>query len=732
MEGIINNRSARRKHDLRAAGAGGLFAQRARAILLCLFFVHLASTFFFISPADIINERPIVTLDHSFHYYQAWRAKRVLISTGELTAYDPYFMAGFPSAIFDLDVKGAEVFCSIFPEGQLARGLKLFILICYLSMVFTVYTGARLLGFRTQESLFAVGALLVFWHWGRPFASHFRYAGMFEFIFVSHLSILVAGLFRRFMRTGERLWFFVIGPLVFLVHPTAVVALAVPFVVILLAERRRLTSKKVIALAMWCGIVVVVNAVWILPMLANITAKASSKAFFQTRGIGDLVCVFYRPGCIPAAALLVLAGFGAWRLVRLHRNAGATVLGPAVLFLLLVSSYGIYIPGLEHLEPGRFLLTALFFAMPLAGAGAAAIMEVGRHAVRSDFRSALRHSAREDMSQERHAACQSTGQVRVASAGPPERRSGASTRGLTAEEADAFELNKPHVASLREADDKTLAKRSAALDAGDSTTSEASRTGPRSMWLMIESGALVVMLVAPIVLAFMSAHTGYRHRVTTSFTPQVAALIQAIVAETDPSGRLMIEDGPAALYGESHMPGILPVYTGVEQIGGPYPFTFLKHHFATFQADKTFGKTLDGLSPELFWRYIDLYNVRWIVTASAPTRNFVMDAAAQTGVQPAGWGKVGSRIADVVWTNSNYTLWRVNRPAPDDGRTHADFNRLEVAVRPEEGPVLLRYHWDPGMKPAPPATLSPVHVLGDPVPFTMVDPNGLSLVIIKH
>ena len=79
----------------------------------------------------------------------------------------------------------------------------------------------------------------------------------------------------------------------------------------------------------------------------------------------------------------------------------------------------------------------------------------------------------------------------------------------------------------------------------------------------------------------------------------------------------MIEDGPAALYGEAHMPGILPIFTGVEQIGGPYPYTFLKHHFATFQQNKTFGKPLGELSPTEFWAYVDLFNAGRILDGKA-------------------------------------------------------------------------------------------------------------------
>ncbi len=677
MDGnIIDNRRAGRKHDFLGASDGAFYERHTKTLLLCLFLVHFAATLFFFSPGDILNDKPVVTLDHSFHYYQAWRAKHVLLETGRLNAYDPYFMAGFPSAIFDLDVKGSELFCALFPAGQLARGLKFFILVCYLSMVFTVFGGARLLGFDRRESLLGVGALLIFWHWGRPYASHFRYAGMFEFIFVSHFSILVVGLFRRFLRTGERLWFFVLGPVAFLIHPTAVVALAVPFVMLFVMERKRLTSKKALGFLLWCGVVIVVNLIWVLPMLANMTAKASSKEFFQTGGARDFVCEFFHPGCFPALVFLALAVLGAW---RVRRSTGAAVMIPSVLFLFGISSYGVYLPGIEHLEPGRFLLTTLFFAAPLAGAGAALALDgVGRLVARAAKPGRLTVHAE---------------QVRVASAGPPERRSEASTRGV--------------------ADDRT-------------------RTGPSSMRSIFERAVFAVLFIAPIVLSFLSARTGYQHRITTSFAPEVQTLIDVLVNQTDSSGRLMIEDGPAALYGESHMPGILPIYTGVEQIGGPYPFTFLKHHFATFQKDKTFGKPLEEISPALFWRYIDLYNVRWIVTASPATRAYITRASEAAGAAPAGWETGGRGAAEIAWASPHYRLWRVNRPTVDVGAIVADFNQIQIAVGPGDEAFLLPYHWDSGMRVPLPTILTPVHRLGDPVPFTLVEPNGVSLILIKR
>ena len=612
-----------------------------KAILAVLFLVHIVGTLFFFPPADIVNERPVITLDHAFHYYQARRANAVFPGTGRLHAYDPHFMAGFPSALFDIDVKSLEIVCAPFPASDVARVMKLFILACYLSMVFTVYAGSRCLRFSERESLLAVALLLVFWHWGRPLGSHFRYAGMFDFVCISHVSILVAGLFQRFLEGSRAAWWLILGPIAYFIHPTAVVILAVPYACLLFCDRREITRRKLFFFVLWCAIVIAVNSIWIIPLFEYAPVKTATRSFFQTSGAGGLARVLFRPGCAPALGVIALAAAGIFRLARGGRIPTAVMLTATFLFLLVVSAYGVYAPGLRDIEPGRFLFSSLLFAVPLAGAGAALVLDRW----------------------------------------------------------------------LRWSKSKSFAR-------------------------PLETAAIIVLLASPPLLSYLAAGTGYKHRITTTPAPEVAELIGALQERTDPSGRLMIEDGPAAMYGDAHMPGLLPLYTGVGQIGGPYPFTFLRHHFATFQEDFTMGRPLRDITAAEFRGYLDAYNIKWILAASPEVKGFVAAVAADTtGVPPGGLG-IEAAPLHVVWQSRRYTLWEAGRPASFTSgaarQVKAAFDRIEIDTRGSGEPFVLRFHWDRGLDVRGPAKISPVHVGDDPIPFILVDPRGASSVLIEY
>lgn len=630
---------------------GDFFARHKRALIAGLFVVHALSTLFFFPPADVVNDRPVVTLDHAFHYYQARRAREVFLDSGRLHAYDPYFMAGYPSALFDLDVKMLEVFGAVFPLSQLPRATKGYILLCYLSMVFTVYAGCRLMRFPEREAVFATALMLILWHWGRPYASHYRYAGMFDFVFVSHLSILSVGLLRRFLERKTVLWWLIIGPLAYFIHPTAVVILSVPYACVILCGRRSVTLKTSLLFVVWCLIVVVVNSLWIVPLLEYASLKTATKTFFQTAGLGELARVLLRPGCLPAIVILALSAVGVGRLISEDRRSEAATLSVAVLFLGFISAYGVYLPGIEHLEPGRFLLTALFFSVPLAGAGAAEMVDVWRR-----------------------------------------------------------------------------------FTAGSSA----------ARW--VERTLLVAVVLSPILLSYLSARTGYRHRIRTGLSPAASELVEAVRSHTDAAARLMIEDGPAALYGEAHLPGLMPVLTGVEQIGGPYPYTFVEHHFATFERDWTMGKPLSSLSAREFLEYVVLYNVRWIVAASPEAKEFLRRAAStgESGspVRPEGApaspdDRESARdVLTEIWRSDRYTMWRVNR-APsftdrDGDRVTAGLNRISIELAEPRDRFLLRFHWDRGLEADAPVTIAPVRGLNDPVPLILVETNGATSITIRY
>jgi len=616
---------------IRLSPGGRIPFGNTRRVFLVLAGVHLVSMLFFFPPEDILNDRPVLTLDHAVHYYQTVRAGEIRPNPFRLYVYDPYFMAGYPGGtVFDIDSKGTELFGSLLRFMGTARALKLFILLAHLLMVASVYFGCRRLGFRNDECAFATVLALSYWHWGRPYAGDFRFAGMFAFLFVTHLSLYLVGLFRSFLANQSNLRFFVLGPLVFLVHPTAAVLLPVPFLAIFLLQRRRIPGGRLrgewaknilIRLLLWCLLVVAVNSIWIIPLVHYLDIKLPSDVFFQIKGFGALLGLLLKPGNIPALGLCLLAAAGCVRLIREARHIEWAAPASGALFLFSLASYGVYLPGFNQMEPGRFLYSALIFLAPLSGAGLKSCFEV------------------------------------------LERKAGRRARSI-------------YIPAV-----------------------------------------FIFLLVSPPWLGLLSARTYFKHTLSTTFSPGIERLLDALKDNTDSSGRLMVEDGPARRYGNFHLPSILPLWTGVEQIGGPYPYTFIKHHFATFQKNETMGRPLFDWEPAALSKYLGLYNIRWILTASPQVSEFV---AKMPGIEE-------------IWSQGHFHLWRTpvrGAFAETPGVTvHATYNRIDVTVSPggDSSPpdhIILKYHWDRSLRVEPPARISLVMRLDDPVPFIRLEPHG--------
>jgi hypothetical protein len=252
----------------------------------------------------------------------------------------------------------------------------------------------------------------------------------------------------------------------------------------------------------------------------------------------------------------------------------------------------------------------------------------------------------------------------------------------------------------------------------------------------LETIVLVTLLVSPIVLSYFSARTQYKRRLTTTLGRGTGELVDAIKRFTNPSARLMIEDGAAALYGDVHLPGLLPAFTGVEQIGGPYPFTFLRHHFATFEVNRTMGKPLAEMTAREFREYADLYNIRWVATASGAAKDFMLRVASELARPGAEPDSSGGRTLEVIWRSGRYELWRIHEPPSFTGgepaRVKASFNRIEIELDGRPDAFTLGYHWMKGLRATPPARISPVRMLGDPVPFIRVEANGATSILIKY
>jgi hypothetical protein len=124
------------------------------------------------------------------------------------------------------------------------------------------------------------------------------------------------------------------------------------------------------------------------------------------------------------------------------------------------------------------------------------------------------------------------------------------------------------------------------------------------------------------------------------------------------------------------------------------------------------------MPPGRLLEYVDLYNVRWILTATP-------EAAAYIDKLP---------YVRAFWSSQHFTLYGVTAPylgfASERGvAIRASYDLLQVTIAPGVGQaipktIVLKYHWDPGLEVAAPCTISPVKQLEDPVPLILLEPNG--------
>lgn len=616
---------------IRLLGGGAPLDAHRTAIIAVIMGCHLIGTLFFFPPEDMLNNRPVLTLDHAVHFYEAERAKRVFPHALTLSTYDPYFMAGYPGGtVFEIDSNGIELWCALLRIIDTARSYKLFIVLAYLLIALSVYAGSRRLGYGSEEAVLAVLVFLAYWHWGKPYAGDFRFAGMFAYLFVCHISFYLVGVFRSFIEGHPARRFYVLGPLAFFIHPTAAVLLPVPFIALLAIVRghaatgeARRTGKRnlLIRLAVWCALVIVLNAIWLVPFFKYLDIKIPSESFFQIAGLHGLAKVLIKPGNVPALFLMALAAAGFVELARSRRLAEAVPPAVTSVFLLFIAGFGIYLPLFDQMEPGRFIVPSLLFMAPLAGAGLASLVA----------RSAM---------------------------------------------------------FLR---------------------------APRSVQAVRGAVVIVLLLCSP-AFALLASRARQGHTLSTTMTDELGEAVAALRLHTGASGRLMVEDGPAWIYGDSHFASVIPLYTGVEQIGGPYAFAFIKHSFATFQTGRIMGTPLKEMKPERLFEYIDLYNVHWILTATPECAAYVK---ALGYVRP-------------LWSSRHFALWEVATEstfASERGVTvQASYSLLHVTLPPggvqSSKEMLLKYHWDRGLVVAPPARIEKTLRLDDPVPLILLKPNG--------
>jgi hypothetical protein len=137
------------------------------------------------------------------------------------------------------------------------------------------------------------------------------------------------------------------------------------------------------------------------------------------------------------------------------------------------------------------------------------------------------------------------------------------------------------------------------------------------------------------------------------------------------------------------------------------------------------NRPLGEIDSRTFLGYAAIYNVRWILTSTSDCRE-----------------NVGRLIGDLpLWESRHFSLWEIESPGrrlEDQGiEISASYGMIEVKLQADgEGrlpsSVVLPYHWDRGLRVDPPAGISRLQQMDDPVPFILLEPNGESEIRIEY
>jgi hypothetical protein len=167
----------------------------------------------------------------------------------------------------------------------------------------------------------------------------------------------------------------------------------------------------------------------------------------------------------------------------------------------------------------------------------------------------------------------------------------------------------------------------------------------------------------------------------------------------------------------------LPLYTGLEVIGGPYLYTHNKTNFTQFGDGGLLGGRFvgdDDLSAEAKWnpdrfrRFARWYDLNWVVCWSPEAERFclahpelieIVDRIGLSALPTPGREFLLGRI-----------LRKPNAAVVGQAQVRARPGRIEVKdAQPEGEELVLRYHWTPHLQSDPLLEIEPYEIDEDPV-----------------
>ncbi len=232
-------------------------------------------------------------------------------------------------------------------------------------------------------------------------------------------------------------------------------------------------------------------------------------------------------------------------------------------------------------------------------------------------------------------------------------------------------------------------------------------------------------LVAVVTLAFNLSpschrliHLHPRRTVAAGYLDRFLELEQWISAHTTTSCRILIEDTYAPFletrqgpYMDSYPLGILALSTKREFVSGRYPFYRISYRFASFSNGIAFGTSISTVDPDVFKRYLDLYNCGWVI---ACTKGSIASLATRFPFLKLEAEKGPFAIFRVIDPSGTYFV-------KGKGSIKATYEGIFLdELMPEDGEIIIKYHHVAGLRSDPPVEIEETSLSDDPHGFIKI------------
>ncbi|MBI4879866.1 MAG: hypothetical protein HY812_09450 [Planctomycetes bacterium] len=367
----------------------GTGASRRTAFLLLVAAVlaHWAAVFGLFGPRILWGVDPVIDGDLAVHQHRVL----VLREAGAwcTLAWDPSYMGGAPvGGATDADNRLGQfgvLLLRFLPPGAAWNWtlLLLFALVPLLVHRAAVWAGSG----PAARAIAAWLGVLLFWYTRAQGQTYLAW-GMYGWVLAAAAApLLFSGLLRVLERPGAKSALAYGAAVAFAGTAHALSALFLPLVALLfLARIRQVGARQLVALALAAGTAALLLLPSALPLLATageVGRNAASLSLYFQANLDQVVLNLCRPERGLALVLLLLAGVG---LGARALGRGQAELAAAALLTAFLALFAWLFRFPPELQPTRFLLPALFLAVPAA---AQVVARAGRGKIASVAAAAL-------------------------------------------------------------------------------------------------------------------------------------------------------------------------------------------------------------------------------------------------------------------------------------------------------------------------------------------------------